>query len=128
MDYPWQLMDTREDNVTLWAQSDPKGALRALWWAVCPPGSEPQHADSFICRRDRAETEFYVKRIVIVWRDEHAGKQFQRQFGTDWADVLREIHAERQCDCCAPTAFAPNGAKAWIGEDGQLVLGNNWKE
>jgi len=69
-----------------------------------------------------------MKRIVIVWRDEHAGPQVDNLFGADWADVLREIHAERQCDCCAPTAFAPNGAKAWIGENGQLVLGNNWEE
>lgn len=61
MDYPWQLMDMRDDNVTLWAQRVPEGVL--CWWAVCPPGSEPQHADSFICRRDRAETEFYVKEV-----------------------------------------------------------------
>ena len=63
---------------------------------------------------------------LIVWRDEHAGEQFDALFGADWAEVLRDIHAVRQCDCCAPTAFAPNGAKAWI-EDDQLVLGKNWE-
>ena len=66
--------------------------------------------------------------ILIVWRDEHAGEQFRAEFGAEWVDVLREIHAERQCDCCAPTAFAPNGAKAWINDEGQLVLGNNWRQ
>jgi hypothetical protein len=89
--------------------------------ALCVDTVEPfrQH----VLRTPESE----MKRIVIVWRDEHAGEQFDRQFGTDWADVLREIHAKRECDCCAPMAFAPNGAKAWINE-GELVLGNNWKE
>ena len=68
-----------------------------------------------------------MKRIVIVWRDEHAGPQVDNLFGPEWADVLRELHAARECDCCAPMAFAPNGAKAWIAEDGQLVLGNDWE-
>ena len=69
-----------------------------------------------------------MSKTLIIWRDEHAGEQFDAEFGANWASVLRELHATRQCDCCAPTAFSPLGAKAWIGEDGQLVLGKNWED
>lgn len=47
----WVLMNTRDDGVTLWRSN-------GHWWAVCPEGLEPQHADSFICPRARAEQEY----------------------------------------------------------------------
>jgi hypothetical protein len=64
--------------------------------------------------------------MLIYWRDEHAGEQHSRVFGPEWAEVLRDLHAARQCDCCAPTAFAPNGARAWV-EDDELVRGMGWE-
>lgn len=49
----WVLVSTRDDNVTLWKKTN------SHWWAVCPPYSGPEHSDSFICPRDRAELDFY---------------------------------------------------------------------
>ena len=68
-----------------------------------------------------------MKDILIVWREIHAGEQFDALFGADWREVLREIHAGRLCDCCTPVAFAPNGAKAWVEND-EVVLGKGWEE
>jgi len=65
--------------------------------------------------------------VLIIWRDEHAGEQYSREFGPEWTEVLRNLHAARQCDCCAPTAFAANGAKAWFDDEtGAVVRGAGW--
>ncbi len=70
-----------------------------------------------------------VKRIEIVWRAEHAGEQLSNQFGPDWTEILRELHAKRQCDCCAPQAYAPNGARAWVdAATGEVVRGRGWED
>ena len=68
-----------------------------------------------------------MSNVLIMWRADHAGEQISHEFGADWADTLRELHAERPCDCCTPTAFAPNGARAWVDETGEVVRGAGWE-
>lgn len=55
-DEKWVLMCERADGTTLWREQ-----LRGYWWAVCPPGLEPQHADSRVAVRDIAFDWFYAE-------------------------------------------------------------------